>query len=177
MGLRSRVVAGVALALALASCTSEPTTGHADVPPALAAELADQLEADFEELAGANGIAPSPPETRIQGLSVDGGTVSSVLDVGRTFDGDKGEIEVVGLDVKVMVVEPGMDDTCCVWLAATSTGLSSGIAVEGRDIDRGCAVKNGGAAFADARRERYRDAKTLMQLVPDEEGQNAALDG
>ena len=171
MGLRSRVVAGMGVALALAGCTSEPTTGHAEVPPALAAELADQLETDFEELAGADGLAPSPPETRIQGLSVDGGTVSSVLNVGRAIDGDEGEVEAFGLDVKAMVVEPGMDDPYCVWLAATSTGLSSGLAVEGRDIDRGCAVRHAGAAFADVRREGYRDAKTLMQLVPHEEGQ------
>lgn len=64
MELRSHIVAGMAVALALASCTSEPTTGHADVPPALAAELADQLEADFEELTGANGLASSMGEAQ-----------------------------------------------------------------------------------------------------------------
>lgn len=170
MGMRSGVVAGVAVALALTSCTSEVTTGHPDVPPALAAELADQLEADFLHLAGADGLAPSPPATRVQGLSVDGGTVSSVLDVQRTVDGDEAEIEVVGLDVKAMVVESDTDDPYCVWLAATSTGLSSGIAVVGRDIDSGCEVRNG-AAFADVRRESYRNAVDLMVQGSDDEGQ------
>lgn len=168
--MRSRVVAGMVLALALTSCTAEPTTGQSDVPPALAAELADRLEADFQELSGADGLAPSSPTTRIQGLSVDGGTVTSVLDVQRTIDGNESEIEVVGLDVKAMVLEPGTNDPYCVWLAATSTGLSSGIAVEGRDIDRGCEVQAGGAAFADVRQEGYRNAVNLMVQGPDDEG-------
>lgn len=169
--MRSRVVSGMVVVLVLASCTSDRATGHGEVPAALAAELADHLEADFQELAGANGLAPSTPYTRIQGLSVDGGTVTSVLDVSRAFNGDESEVEVVGLDVKAMVVEPGTDEPYCVWLAATSTRLSSGIAVDGRDIDRGCEVQHGGGAFADFRRQGYRDAPTLMQQVPDDEGQ------
>lgn len=169
--MRARVVAGVAVVLALTACSSNRATGHGDVPPALAAELADNLEADFQALAGANGTAPSTPDTRILGLSVDGGTVASVLDVARTVEGDEGHIEAVGLDVRAMVVEPGTDDAYCVWLAATTTGLSSGLAVDGRDIDSGCQLEPGGAPGADVRQQLHRDAASLMQQGPHGEGQ------
>lgn len=74
---------------------------------------------------------------------------------------DDGPVDLVGVDV-VARVDDG--EPYCVWLAATSTGLSSGVALTGRDLGPDCQPE--GDRRAVEVQEGFHGADTLMQQVP-----------